>query len=81
MKKLILLGALLSMLTACGENVQFTTEDPGPKGEQGTPGSDGKNGTNGNSHLDNVKSISFSEKASQLEITIGEAVYRFTPAK
>ena len=55
--------------------------DTGATGATGPAGADGKNGTNGNSHLDNIKSITFNEKTGQLEITIGEAVYRFTPAK
>ena len=55
--------------------------DIGATGATGPAGADGKNGTNGNSHLDNIKSITFNEKTGQLEITIGEAVYRFTPAK
>lgn len=53
----------------------------GATGPQGPAGADGKNGTNGNSHLDNVKSITFNSKLGQLEITIGDTVYRFTPAK
>jgi hypothetical protein len=55
--------------------------DTGATGATGPAGADGKNGTNGNSHLDNVKSITFNSKLGQLEITIGDTVYRFTPAK
>jgi hypothetical protein len=55
--------------------------DTGANGATGPAGADGKNGTNGNSHLDNVKSIIFNSKLGQLEITIGDTVYRFTPAK
>lgn len=53
----------------------------GPTGATGPAGADGKNGTNGNSHLDNIKSITFDGKSNQLQITIGDTVYNFTPAK
>lgn len=55
--------------------------DAGATGATGPAGADGKNGTNGNSHLDNIKSITFNGKLSKLQITIGDAVYNFTPAK
>lgn len=55
--------------------------DTGATGATGPAGADGKNGTNGNSHLDNIKSITFDGKSGQLQITIGDTVYRFTPAK
>ncbi len=53
----------------------------GATGATGPAGADGKNGTNGNSHLDNIKSITFNSKANQLEITIGDSTYRFNPSK
>ncbi len=55
--------------------------DTGATGATGPAGANGKNGTNGNSHLDNIKSITFNEKSGQLQITIGDAVYRLNPAK
>ncbi len=63
------------------------TGPQGPQGPQGATGAtgpagaNGKNGTNGNSHLDNIKSITFNEKTNQLEITIGDAIYKFNPDK
>jgi hypothetical protein len=53
----------------------------GATGATGPAGADGKNGTNGNSHLDNIKSITFNSKANQLEITIGDSTYKFNPSK
>ena len=53
----------------------------GPTGATGPAGANGTNGTNGNSHLDNVKSIAFNGKTNQLEITIGDAIYKFNPDK
>jgi len=63
------------------------TGSTGPQGPQGATGAtgpagaDGRNGTNGNSHLDNIKSITFNEKSGQLQITIGDTIYKFNPAK
>jgi len=53
----------------------------GATGPQGPSGANGTNGTNGNSHLDNIKSITFNGKTNQLEIAIGDATYRFNPDK
>lgn len=53
----------------------------GATGPQGPAGANGTNGTNGNSHLDNIKSITFNSKTNQLEIVIGDATYRFNPDK
>ncbi len=73
--------------TAASQGTKGDTGNTGPQGPQGNTGetgpagADGKNGTNGNSHLDNIKSITFNEKSGQLQITIGDAIYNFTPAK
>ena len=64
-----------------------STGPQGPQGPQGAAGAtgpagtDGRNGTNGNSHLDNIKSITFNGKTNQLEVTIGDAVYKFNTDK
>ena len=55
--------------------------DTGATGATGPAGSDGKNGADGNSHLNNIKSITFNGKTNQLEVTIGDAVYKFNPDK
>lgn len=57
------------------------TGPTGPKGDTGPAGADGRNGADGNSHLDNIKSITFNGKTNQLEVTIGDAVYKFNPDK
>jgi hypothetical protein len=57
------------------------TGPQGPKGDTGPAGADGRNGADGNSHLDNIKSITFNGKTNQLEVTIGDAVYKFNPDK
>jgi hypothetical protein len=57
------------------EDVSLT---PGPKGDTG---STGPAGADGNDHLKNVQSIAFNEKTNQLEITIGNAIYKFNPDK
>ncbi len=57
------------------------TGPQGPTGATGPAGADGKNGTNGNSHLGEVKSITFNRKTNQLEVTIGDAVYKFNQDK
>ena len=56
----------------------------GPKGDTGATGpvgADGKNGTNGNNHLNEVNSIKFNEKNKQVEITIKDVKYGFSPSK
>ena len=63
------------------QGLKGDTGAKGATGAAGPAGADGKNGTNGNSHLDNIKSITFDKKSGQLQITIGDAVYNFTPAK
>jgi len=80
-----------SSATSKGEKGDTGSAGPqGPKGDtgatgatgpQGPAGTNGTNGTNGNSHLGEVKSITFNGKTNQLEITIGDATYRFNPDK
>lgn len=55
--------------------------ETGPQGPKGDKGDTGATGAAGNSHLSGVKSITFNSKTNQLEITIGETIYKFNPAK
>jgi len=55
--------------------------DTGATGPQGPQGLKGNTGADGNSHLNNIKSITFNGKTNQLEVIIGDAVYKFNPDK